>query len=100
MPGLMGSTPTGPRSRHWSPTCPTKPSSKSPFRSTICSSPATVDMTARPAGPHRLLRWELALAYRDVIREVCLSDLSFPAAEFEGRLAAIRDKMKAAGLDA
>jgi Xaa-Pro aminopeptidase len=29
-----------------------------------------------------------------------LSDLSFPAAEFEGRLAAIRDKMKAAGLDA
>ena len=40
------------------------------------------------------------LAYRDVIREVCLSDLSFPAAEFEGRLAAIRDKMKAAGLDA
>ena len=40
------------------------------------------------------------LAYRDVIGEVCLSDLSFPAAEFEGRLAAIRDKMKAAGLDA
>ena len=29
-----------------------------------------------------------------------MSDLSFPAAEFEGRLAAIRDKMKAAGLDA